>query len=295
MRNVLKFYLFGFGASILFSQCNTQKPEESSFTETIIVEDVKTPTLTMVWETPETLTTCESVLYDASSGNIYVSNIEGNPTDKDGKGSISIIDKEGTIINQDWITGLNAPKGMAISDGKLYVTDIDQLVEIDIETAKITKTYPVEGAEFLNDVAAYGGKIYFTGMNKGLIHVLDAGVVSTLSEGNETINGIALDKEGQLYGLDASGLKMIDPSGSFSLINAMVTGGDGLIILGEGNFVASRWAGEIYFISGDGETLLLDTKDAGSNTADLGFIPEENLVLVPTFMKNKVVAYKLDY
>ncbi|MEP0712750.1 MAG: ATP-binding protein, partial [Algoriphagus sp.] len=62
-----------------------------------------------------------------------------------------------------------------------------------------------------------------------------------------------------------------------------------------GNYVASRWAGEIYFVSGDGETLLLDTKSEESNTADIGFIPEDNIVLVPTFFKNKVVAYKLDY
>lgn len=295
MKNLIKPCLLGLGVSLLFAQCNQQKTEDSSATETLVVEDAKTPTLTMVWETPETLITCESVLYDSSTGKIYVSNIEGNPTDKDGKGSISIIDKEGKIVNQDWITGLNAPKGMAISNGKLYVTDIDQLVEIDLETAKISNSYPVEGAEFLNDADAHDGKIYFTDMNKGLLHVLEGGTVSTISEGNTSINGVAVDANGKIYGLDGSGLKMISSDGSSSMINSTVTGGDGLIILGGGNFVASRWAGEIYFVSGDGETLLLDTKDAGSNTADVGFIPEENLVLVPTFMKNKVVAYKLDY
>ncbi|WP_296699641.1 ATP-binding protein [Algoriphagus sp.] len=295
MNNLFKPCLFGIGAGLLFAQCSPQKTEESSVIETIVVEDAKTPTLTMVWETPETLTTCESVLYDAATGTIYVSNIEGNPTDKDGKGSISIIDKEGKIVNQDWITGLNAPKGMAISNGKLYVTDIDRLVEVDIQSAKISNTYPVAGAEFLNDVAEHDGKIYFSGMNKGLLHVLDGGTISTISEGNASLNGVALDDSGKIYGLDGSGLKMINSDGSSSVINSTVTGGDGLIILGGGNFVASRWVGEIYFVSGDGETLLLDTKDAGSNTADVGFIPEENLVLVPTFMKNKVVAYKLDY
>jgi hypothetical protein len=44
-----------------------------------------------------------------------------------------------------------------------------------------------------------------------------------------------------------------------------------------------------------GEThLLLDTNES-SQTADIGYIPEENLVLVPTFFSNKVVAYKLEY
>lgn len=295
MRNLLKPCLFGIGVGLLFSQCSPQKTEDNSATETIVVEDAKNPTLTMVWETPETLTTCESVLFDGSTGKIYVSNIEGNPTDKDGKRSISIIDNKGTIVIQEWVTGLNAPKGMAISNGKLYVTDIDELVEIDLATARITNKYPVEGAEFLNDADAYDGKIYFTDMNKGLLHVLDGGAIATISESNASINGVAVDSSGKIYGLDASGLKMINSDGSSSNINSTVTGGDGLIILGDGNFIASRWAGEIYFVSGDGETLLLDTKDAGSNTADVGFIPSENLVLVPTFTKNKVVAYKLDY
>ncbi|WP_373400292.1 ATP-binding protein [Algoriphagus halophilus] len=295
MKNVLKTCLYGLGTTLLLSQCSPQKTEESNESETMVVEDAKIPTLTMVWETPETLITCESVLYDSATGKIYVSNIEGTPTDKDGKGSISIIDKNGTIVTQDWVTGLNAPKGMAISDGKLYVTDIDQLVEIDIESATISNKYPVEGAEFLNDVAQYEGKIYFSGMNKGLLHVLDEGTVTTISEGNASLNGVAVDSNGDIYGLDESGLKRFSQDGSSEIINGTVTGGDGLIILGEGNYVASRWVGEIYFVSGDGETLLLDTKDIESNTADVGYIPEENLILVPTFFKNKVVAYKLDY
>ncbi len=43
---------------------------------------------------------------------------------------------------------------MAIYKGKLYVSDIDQLVEIDIENGKIIKKYNAEDAVFLNDVAA---------------------------------------------------------------------------------------------------------------------------------------------
>ncbi|MBN3580892.1 ATP-binding protein [Algoriphagus aestuarii] len=293
MKTLFKTSLFGLSAAFLFAQCSPQKTEES--TEAMVVEDAKTPTLTKVWETPATLITCESVLYDANSGKLYVSNIEGTPTDKDGKGSISIIDKDGTIVTQEWVTGLNAPKGMAITNGKLYVTDIDELVEIDLETAEITNKYPVEGAEFLNDADAHDGKIYFSDMNKGLLHVLDAGTVSIVSEGNASLNGVAVGSDGKLYGLDGSGLKMINADGTPTMLNTTVTGGDGLIILGDGNYVASRWVGEIYFVSGDGQTLLLDTKAEESNTADIGFIPEENLVLVPTFMKNKVVAYKLDY
>ena len=290
--STLKFGLLGL-SSVFFINCSSPKTEDT--TEEIIIEEVKTPTLTKIWETDTTLTTNESVLYDASSGKIYVSNIEGDPRGKDGKGSISIIDKEGNIVTQEWIKGLNAPKGMGIANGNLYVTDIDQLVEVNLESGKINNKYPVEGAGFLNDLATYKGKVYFTDMNTGKVHLLDDGKISTVTEGHESINGIAIAEDGTLYGLDKSGLKTLNSDGTSMIINKTVTGGDGLVILGDGNYVASRWAGEIYFVNNEGETLLLDTKEAESKTADIGFIPGDNILLVPTFFKNKVVAYKLEY
>jgi hypothetical protein len=38
---------------------------------------------------------------------------------------------------------------------------------------------------------------------------------------------------------------------------------------------------------------LLNTKDQEKNTADIWFIQEKDLLLVPTFFDNRVVAYKL--
>lgn len=278
-------------ASFLVLSCGPQKTE--------IVEEVvemKTPTLTLIWETSDSLMTNESVLFDETSGNLYVSNIEGqDPLQKDGKGSIAILSKEGKILNSAWVTGLNAPKGMAISNGKLYVTDIDEFVEIDITTAKISNKWKVEGAQFLNDVAAHNGTVYFTDMNTGKVHAFANNAISTISEGNESLNGIAVASDGTIYGLDASGLKKWNTDGTTTVLNAQVTGGDGLVILGDGNFVASRWIGEVWFANDSTQTLMLDTKSAESNTADIGYNAADKIVYVPTFFKNKVAAYKLDY
>ena len=189
MKTSIQFSLFAFlSAAILTAGCGPQKPEVVE-----IVEEVKTPTLTLLWESADSLMTNESVLFDTESGNLYVSNIEGqDPLQKDGKGSIAILSKEGKILNPAWITGLNAPKGMAISNGKLYVTDIDEFVEIDIATAKISNKWKVDGAQFLNDVATHNGTVYFTDMNTGKVHTYANGAISTISEGNESINGIAV-------------------------------------------------------------------------------------------------------
>ncbi len=106
-----------------------------------------------VWETAG-FETPESALYDAASKTIYVSNVAGNPPDKDGNGFISKVSPEGKVTELKWATGLDAPKGLAIVGGKLYAADVDQLAEIDLATGKVLTKYPAKDAKFLNDVAA---------------------------------------------------------------------------------------------------------------------------------------------
>ena len=56
---------------------------------------------------------------------------------------------------------------------------------------------------------------------------------------------------------------------------------------------------QIYFVEknskGEPAIKILDTKAQKLNTADIGIIPKKNILLVPTFFGNKVVAYKIDY
>jgi DNA-binding beta-propeller fold protein YncE len=293
MTTLNKFLLALLSIGILWACGPQQNTETTEITETATEETE--PSLNLMWETEDQLTTSESVLYDEDSDTIYVANIEGDASEKDGKGSISIISKKGEILERDWVKGLDAPKGMGISNGKLYVTNIDEVVEIDIESASISQRYPVQGAQFLNDLDVDGNQIYFSDMKTGKIHILENGSISTFAENQGNINGVRIAEDGTVYGLDGEGLKKYSDDGTFEIINSNVTGGDGLIILEDNVFLASRWQGEIYLIENGQETLLLDTKAEESNTADIGFIPGENIVLVPTFMKNKVAAYLLEY
>ncbi len=93
----------------------------------------------------------ESVVLDTKNNVLYVSNVNGAPTDKDGNGYISKVSVDGKIIEQYWIAGLNAPKGLVIYKNKLYATDIDELVEINIKTARVSK-FKAKDATFLNDI-----------------------------------------------------------------------------------------------------------------------------------------------
>lgn len=304
MKKILVTALF---SASLYACTNQSETKTDTETESAAVDTVETlaantattpaaPTLTKVWETDSVMTTAESTLYDKETNTIYVSNIQGHHSEKDGKGFISQLKPDGTVSKLNWVTGLNAPKGLAKMGDRLYVTDINELVEINFSDGKVVKRYPVKGATFLNDAATDGNKVYFSDSGTGKVHVLDNGKVTTVAEGLEGINGIAFNEQGQLLVLDGKGLRRYAmDTKSTEPVNEVVTGGDGLVIIDDSTYIASRWQGEIYLIKNGKEHLLLDTKTQESNTADIDYIEDEKLVLVPTFMKNKVVAYKLDY
>ncbi len=289
-----------FAGAIVFASCNQPVTPETTETETEDstqmeeVEEVE-PSLTLMWETDTVLTTNESVLYDKARKELYVSNINGQPTEKDGKGFISKMNFNGEITELNWVEGLDAPKGMGVLVDKLYVTNIDELVQINMADGKITKGFNIKDAKFLNDVTIGDGKVYFSDMETGKLHMLDGEKVSVLSEGNNGLNGLAY-YDGKLYGLDGSGLVRFSPDGTQKeVFNTKVTGGDGLVVIDENTFIASRWKGEVWLIKDGEATKLLDSAGDDIQTADIGYNPTEKMVYVPRFFSNKVSAYKLEY
>jgi hypothetical protein len=282
--------------------CNKSKKEDHKNTDTVVVDTVAKKqelSLSPKWTSDTTLKTCESVLYDKDRNILYVSNIDGLPPEKkDNNGFISKVSLvDGKIENLKWITGLSAPKGMGILGGKLYVTDISSLVEIDIEKGKIVKKYEVPGAKFLNDITiANDSTVYFSDSYTGKIHSFKNGKVTLWKEGFNAANGLlAMGDKLYLASMDST-FKVIDmKTKKDSLISSTVGAGDGVVYTGtEGDFIVSSWSGEVFYISADGKTTkLLDTKNQNLNSADIEFIPSQNLLLVPTFMGNKVQAYEL--
>ena len=257
----------------------------------------KIPTLTWKWETDTTLTTCESVLYDKANDVLYVANIAGKPDSVDGVGSIARVALDGKVIDAQWVKGLNAPKGMGLVGGKLYVADINTLVEIDPATAAVTKTYPIEGAVFLNDVTVDGaGKVYVSDTNTGKVHVLDNGVVSEYLSGIAGPNGLLADGDTFLVAAwNTKTLNTVDMNKQLVMKADSIENPDGIKAIGDGGYLVSSWNGKVTYVAPDGKTTqIFDTSADGVSAADIEYIQEKKLLLIPTFFKNKVVAYELN-
>jgi len=291
MRNILAFSL----SITLLISCSNSGPKE-----TISKEETKpTWSLKEVWRTDTLLSTCESVLFDQSRNLLFVSCINGAPAEKNGLGFISRLRPDGTIEELHWLSGLNAPKGMGIDGNLLYVADIDQLLIIDVEKAELLERLDVEGASFLNDVAiGKDGKVYFTDSDTGLIWVYSNGKLEAwISEGLERPNGLCVEESRIL--LTSSGsedLKIIDKStGTFETVTTDIGHGDGIVFTGtKGHYISTSWTGEIFMIFPDYSKIsLLKTSDQEINSADIGFNLNKQMVYVPTFFDNRVVAYKL--
>jgi DNA-binding beta-propeller fold protein YncE len=253
-------------------------------------------TLNKLWETGQVLKVPESVLYDAGSGILYVSNVDGKPSVKDSTGFISTLSTDGTIIKAEWVKGIDAPKGMGILNGHLFVSNIDEIVEIDIPTATIIKRYPVKGAQFLNDVATdpKTGMIFITDSGTGQIFVLRDGEINLWLEGPmfKGANGLFL-RDNLLYIGAGNNILQADIKSGEVMVCVSNTGGvDGLYVTSEGKFIYSDWLGSVFMAGFKKKPeLLLNTMAQKENAADFGFIPEKNMILVPTFLDNKVVSY----
>jgi hypothetical protein len=278
----------------LFTACSSSDKEstdDSSMDSTAVAKS----SLEQVWSTDTTLQVPESVLFDGANNVLYVSLTDGTPDGKDGKGGIAKVSTDGSIIDANWVTGLSAPKGMGMAGDQLYVTDLTDLVQIDIPSGKIVKKTAVEGSVFLNDVSVgKDGSVYFSDMRTGKIHLLKDGQVSTYQEGITKPNGVLVVSDGLLFTESGKLQKLDAQKNKTTLAEGMDGSTDGIEEVAPGEYLVSCWAGEVYHVMPDGTTTkLLDTKESKTNSADIGYDASKKIVYVPTFFKKSVVAYQL--
>lgn len=294
--------LLAFGAAACTS--DTDQTEAGAEIDTSAIGDTAAATMSIG---DIGLRTPESVLHDADTDAYLVSNINGAPLERDDNGFISRITPEGQVIELKWIDGadpnvsLSAPKGMAIVDGRLLVTDIDSVRVFDLDSGEPQAAWGIADATFLNDLAsAADGGVYVsdTGMSAGeggalepsgtpAIYRLDADGNATLLASGEALmnpNGVLAD-DGSVLGVAFNGntVYRVDASGAIDTVATLPAGQlDGIVRTSTGDLLVSSWEGQaVYRIGADGNAIpLVENVEA---PADIGYDAQRDRVLIPLF------------
>ena len=256
----------------------------------------------------------ESVYVD--SKYIYVSNMSGAGNLKDGIGWISKLNKKGQVLQEQWVKGLNAPKGLGVFKGQLYTSDIDEIVVIDIAKTSIQKI-SIPGAKLLNDISIDPtGNVYISDTFGAKIFKLDQATkkVSEVVSLKDAPNGLLLVGDVLYiagYGkpkADGTGLED-GPKGGLSSYN-LVSGElksiipdigkiDGIQMLKDGKVVISVKLDEaLYWVDLKEGRITGSLRGSSSiatftDVADMGYDPTADLLYVPNTKTHDIQKIRL--
>jgi sugar lactone lactonase YvrE len=261
----------------------------------------------ILWETESNLLTPESVLYDPENKVFYVSSFDnmyykqGYPT-----GFISRFSEDGKMLDHEWIKGLFAPTGMCLNNHNLHVVTRFGVVVFDTKKGEYITQFDIQGGDFLNDITVDSlGRIYITNSSgdpdKPDIYIIEKNEVKPWIQSDmiSNANGIYEYRGKLLIGNNGEGLFQsidLDNQNITTICSLGVGTIDGIRIDNQGNWLVSHWEGKIFRITRQGEiTEIFDSRLNGYNAADFEFLGKDNLLIIPTYVGNRIVALKLKY
>jgi len=206
----------------------------------------------------------EAVVSDGK--HIYVSNVgeKLDPTAKDGDGFISKLALDGSVVERRFLpakgAALDAPKGMAINDGVLYVADIDRIVGFELASGKqvYSADLSANATVFLNDLTfGEGNTLYVSATDLGRIFALDVTDKSGKARALDLPplpgpNGLKYDKAGKRLLVAGFGTDN-KPTGEIGVITELETKPvykklteakgyfDGIALIGPDRLLTSDW------------------------------------------------------
>lgn len=269
-------------------------------------EDLGVRILTEGFKTPE------SVIHDTSEDLYLVSNVNGKPHEKDDNGFIARVTPNGEV-DPSFISGesqdvtLHAPKGMAVADGVLYVTDIDRVQTFDAVTGEPKQEILFRGATFLNDIAVSDdGEIWvsdsgldenFQSTGTDAVYRLKDGKPVKVRSGKDLggPNGLLPEEGGTWVVTFRSGeLYWVGPDGKKDRTQKLPKGqNDGIVKDTGGRLLISSWEGASILAGVPGGTFA-ELVSGVKAPADIGYDAQRSRLLIPLFEKNHVIFHALE-
>ncbi len=294
---------------LLFSACKEKaKPINQLPTDNATPPVVDITKQISGFSAPESVATDESYFYISNVGEKL------QPTVKDGDGYISQVKKNGEIVEQKYITGLDAPKGMVIVNNVLYAADVDKIRGFSlIDKKKIFELdLSSDGVSFLNDMTLIDDETFLvSGTDVGKIYE-----IKTAKEGSFR----ALDIEGDLSGVNGlfythrtrqlftnSFGKNNEPIGQIGIVNMAAKSLlwkpqgeykgalDGLKVIGGNTILFSDWnAGGLKFMDlTDKEVHSVELPSKIKGPADFYYDEITHNLWLPMMQENKVFKTQL--
>ncbi len=266
---------------------------ENKVTSALVMRGAKMPCwLTVV----KGMSHPESIICWSERELLFASNIETDTAgfwEKDGEGFISLLKYDGTVVEKRWLDSkpgavLNAPKGLGLLDGYLYIADIDRLLRVPIEGQRQLELLPVQGLQRANDIIVKGsevfvsdtkaGKIYgYTPADKSLREIpAPLGVNGMAFHGERMFAVSVMEKE--LYELDPRSLK---PPRAFGLAeHDYFKTLDGIRVMPDGQFIVTDFSSHrIMMVDADEKTVKQYCNIFGPT--DLELDAEKMMLFVP--------------
>lgn len=243
----------------------------------------------------------ESAIFDETGDRIVLSVIGGHPGEADGNGALALLSPTGEVLNPLWVTGLDAPKGMAILDGTLLVADLTRLHEIDLETGAILHSHEVPDAVFLNDITADGQQAFVSDFMANRIWRYEDGRMSVWLEDAALAhpNGLLLDGDRLIVGSWGQGMRddfTTEEPGSLLAVDladqtittlaAKLGNLDGIVQIGE-VFLVNDWiTGQLFELAADGA--VSSVADYAPGLADIA--AHEETLFLPSMLEGTLSA-----
>lgn len=254
----------------------------------------------------ENLDQPESVVVDPNSGRLFISNINGAPLELNGKGYISMASNQGKMLKQVWAKGMDAPKGLAVVEDRLYVADMQRVHVVDLNSGEIIKQLKAADAKMLNDVtAAPDGSVYVSDMLGGSIYRVTANSIERWFSaeqlphpnglywhenslliagwGKPMNNDFSTDTPGTLYRLDPSSKALSVVVSGYQLGNL-----DGVEVHGDAMYISDWISGELFKLQGKERRKVMSP---GAGLADIAV--SGRYLYAPMMMDNRLVAWQL--